>query len=102
MEKKNDLSNSEINPENTNNKAESPSADDLKKRFKAGSILLQIDYEHLIDIADIGRKSTGQAPQQNGPGKGLELDGNGTLNLKMGTIASKDFSPLILEKIFYL
>lgn len=31
MEKKNNLSNSEINPENTNNKTEAPSADDLKK-----------------------------------------------------------------------
>ncbi|TDB54465.1 tail fiber protein [Photorhabdus luminescens] len=97
MEKKNDLSNSAINPENTDNKAESPSADDLKKRFKAGSIPLQVDYEHLIDIADIGRKAAGQAPQQNGPGAGLKLEDNGTLNLKIGTIASKDYSPLILK-----
>ncbi|QXF33921.1 hypothetical protein CE143_12785 [Photorhabdus luminescens] len=93
MEKKNDLSNSKINPENTNDKAESLSADDLKKRFKAGSIPLQTDYEQLIDIADIGRKAVGQVP-----GAGLKLDDNGTLNLKMGTIPSKDFSPLILEK----
>ncbi|WP_448511529.1 hypothetical protein [Photorhabdus laumondii] len=100
MEKKNDLSNSEINPENTNNKTEAPSADDLKKRFKAGSIPLQTDYEHLIDMADIGRKATGQEPQQNGPGAGLKLDVNGTLNLKMGTIsdlADKGFSPLMLK-----
>ncbi|WP_176692883.1 tail fiber protein [Photorhabdus luminescens] len=97
MEKKNDLSNSAINPENTDNKAETPSADDLKKRFKAGSIPLQIDYEHLIDIADIGRKATGQAPQQKGPGAGLKLDDNGALNLKIGAIASKDYSPLILK-----
>ncbi|WP_323836675.1 tail fiber protein [Photorhabdus africana] len=100
MEKKNNLSNSEINPENTNNKTEAPSADDLKKRFKAGSIPLQTDYEHLIDMADIGRKATGQAPQQNGPGAGLKLDVNGTLNLKMGTIsdlADKGFSPLMLK-----
>ncbi|MCW7762687.1 tail fiber protein [Photorhabdus luminescens] len=97
MEKKNDLSNSAINPENTDNKAETPSADDLKKRFKAGSIPLQIDYEHLIDIADIGRKAAGKAPQQNGPGAGLKLDDNGALNLKIGAIASKDYSPLILK-----
>ncbi|WP_445497751.1 tail fiber protein [Photorhabdus sp. SF281] len=97
MEKKNNLTNPELNPENTNNKTEGPLADDLKKRFKAGSIPLQTDYEHLIDIADIGRKATGKAPQQNGPGKGLKLDDNGTLNLKIGTIANKGFSPLMLE-----
>ncbi|AWK42265.1 tail fiber protein [Photorhabdus laumondii subsp. laumondii] len=100
MEKKNNLSNSEINPENTNNKTESPSADDLKKRFKAGSIPLQTDYERLINMADIGRKAVGKAPQQNGPGIGLKLDDNGTLNLKIGTIpdlADKGFSPLMLK-----
>ncbi|MDB6367725.1 hypothetical protein CKY10_05125 [Photorhabdus sp. HUG-39] len=98
MEKKNDFPNSESNQENTNNKVEDLSADDLKKRFKAGSIPLQTDYEHLIDIADIGRKAVGKVPKQTGPGTGLKLDDNGTLNLKMGPISSKDFSPLILEK----
>ncbi|ETS30589.1 hypothetical protein BB987_01955 [Photorhabdus temperata] len=97
MEKKNNISNSELSSENNNNKADL-SADDLKKRFKAGSIPLQIDYEHLIDIADIGRKATGQAPKQNGPGAGLKLDDNGTLNLKIGTITNKDFSPLMLKE----
>ncbi|RAX04351.1 MULTISPECIES: tail fiber protein [unclassified Photorhabdus] len=97
MEKKHDLSNSESNQENTNNKVENPSADDVKKRFKAGSIPLQTDYEYLIDIADIGRKAVGKAPQQNGPGTGLKLDSNGTLNLKIGPISSKDFSPLMLK-----
>ncbi|MCA6221401.1 hypothetical protein [Photorhabdus antumapuensis] len=94
MEKKHNLSNSEINTKNTNNKAEGPSADDLKKRFKAGSIPLQTDYEHLIDIADIGHKAVGKS---HGPGAGLKLDDNGTLNLKIGTISSKDYSPLILK-----
>ncbi|NHB88443.1 tail fiber protein [Photorhabdus tasmaniensis] len=97
MEKKNNISNSELSSENNNNK-EDLSADDLKKRFKAGSIPLQTDYEHLIDIADIGRKATGQAPKQNGPGVGLKLDDNGILNLKIGTITNKDFSPLMLKE----
>ncbi|AKH65104.1 MULTISPECIES: tail fiber protein [Photorhabdus] len=96
MEKKNNISNSELSAESNNNK-EDLSADDLKKRFKAGSIPLQTDYEHLIDIADIGRKACGKAPQQNGPGKGLKLDDDGTLNLKMGTLSNQDFSPLILK-----
>ncbi|WP_391529320.1 tail fiber protein [Photorhabdus akhurstii] len=98
MEKEYNLQNSEVNLENTKIKSKGPSTDDLKSRFKEGSIPLQADYADLINIADIGRKATGQAPQQNGPGAGLKLDDNGTLNLKMGTIPSKDFSPLILEK----
>ncbi|PQQ32592.1 hypothetical protein C6H64_02555 [Photorhabdus luminescens] len=97
MEKNNDLSNSEINTGNTNDKVEGLSAEDLKKRFKAGSIPLQTDYEQLIDIADIGRKAIGQAPKQNGPGTGLKLNGDGTLNLKIGTIANNGFSPLMLK-----
>ncbi|KER04712.1 phage tail protein [Photorhabdus temperata] len=97
MEKKHNISNSELSSENNNNN-EDPSADDLKKRFKAGSIPLQTDYEHLINIADIGRKATGQAPKQNGPGVGLKLDDSGTLNLKIGTITNKDFSPLMLKE----
>ncbi|MCP9268469.1 phage tail protein [Xenorhabdus sp. XENO-1] len=72
--------------------------DKLKDKFKDGSIPLQTDFNQLIDIADIGRKACGQSPQQNGPGKGLKLDDSGTLSLKMGTISSQDFSPLILEK----
>ncbi|EYU13881.1 tail fiber protein [Photorhabdus aegyptia] len=98
MEKEYNIKNSEVNLENTKIESKGPSTDDLKSRFKEGSIPLQADYADLINIADIGRKATGQAPQQNGPGLGLKLDDNGTLNLKMGTIPSKDFSPLILEK----
>ncbi|MCC8458336.1 phage tail protein [Photorhabdus aegyptia] len=102
MEKNNDLSNSEINTGNTNDKVEGLSAEDLKKRFKAGSIPLQTDYEQLIDIADIGRKAVGKAPQQNGlgPETGLKLDSDGTLSLKMDTISKlndKGFSPLMLK-----
>lgn len=75
-----------------------PETDTLKDKFKDGSIPLQIDFNQLIDIADVGRKACGQAPDQNGPGTGLKLNNDGTLNLKMGTIDSQDFSPLILEK----
>ncbi|ETS30019.1 hypothetical protein BB987_11605 [Photorhabdus temperata] len=82
----------------TDSKGIGPETDKLKDKFKDGSIPLQKDFNDLIDIADVGRKATGQAPQQNGPGVGLKLDDNGTLNLKMGTLASQDFSPLILEK----
>ncbi|CEE95326.1 conserved hypothetical protein [Xenorhabdus nematophila str. Anatoliense] len=82
----------------TDSKGIGPETDKLKDKLKDGSIPLQTDFNQLIDIADIGRRATGQAPQQNGPGVGLKLDDNDTLNLKMGTLASQDFSPLILEK----
>ncbi|WP_387464341.1 tail fiber protein [Photorhabdus sp. RM323S] len=82
MEKKNNISNSELSSENNNK--EDLSADGLKKRFKAGSIPLQTDYEHLIDIADIGRKATGQAPgQTDNPSSGLELNSDGWLGIKV-------------------
>ncbi|KMW71366.1 hypothetical protein TI10_21070 [Photorhabdus luminescens subsp. luminescens] len=92
------LYNTEVNLKSANIESTGPSVGDLKNRFKEGSIPLQTDYADLINIADIGRRACGQAPQQNGPGKGLELADDGTLNLKMGTLASQDFSPLILEK----
>ncbi|CAQ84890.1 MULTISPECIES: tail fiber protein [Photorhabdus] len=97
MEKKYNLQNSEANLENINIKPQGPSADDLKIRFKEGSIPLQTDYADLINIADIGRKACGQAPQQNGPGTGLKLADDGTLNLKIGTLSNQDFSPLMLK-----
>ncbi|NHB95202.1 tail fiber protein [Photorhabdus stackebrandtii] len=97
MEKKYNLKNSEANLENINIKPQGPSADDLKIRFKEGSIPLQTDYADLINIADIGRKACGQAPQQNGPGTGLKLADDGTLNLKIGTLSNQDFSPLMLK-----
>ncbi|KER04798.1 tail fiber protein [Photorhabdus temperata] len=98
MEKKYNLKNSGDNLENANIKSQGPSVGDLKNRFKEGSIPLQTDYADLINIADIGRKACGQAPQQNGPGEGLKLADDGTLNLKMGILSSQNFSPLILEK----
>ncbi|WP_036774159.1 tail fiber protein [Photorhabdus australis] len=97
MEKKYNLQNSEANLENITINSQGPSADDLKIRFKEGSIPLQTDYADLINIADIGRKACGQAPQQNGPGQGLKLADDGTLNLKIGTLSSQDFSPLMLK-----
>ncbi|OWO84270.1 hypothetical protein B5C26_04365 [Photorhabdus luminescens] len=92
------LYNAEVDLESANIQSTGPSVGDLKNRFKEGSIPLQTDYADLINIADIGRRACGQAPQQNGPGKGLQLADDGTLNLKLGTLASQDFSPLILEK----
>ncbi|MBS9423156.1 tail fiber protein [Photorhabdus caribbeanensis] len=97
MEKEYNLHSTKRNPENANTQSTGPSIDDLKQRFKEGSIPLQTDYADLINIADIGRKACGQAPQQNGPGKGLNLDDDGTLHLKMGTLSRQDFSPLILK-----
>ncbi|PHM29687.1 tail fiber protein [Xenorhabdus budapestensis] len=82
----------------SDSKGVGPDIDKLKDKFKEGSIPLQTDFNQLIDIADVGRKACGQAPEQNGPGVGLKLGDDGTLNLKMGTIDSQDFSPLILEK----
>ncbi|PQQ23929.1 hypothetical protein [Photorhabdus hindustanensis] len=80
MEKKDNLSNSE----NINIESIGPSTDDLKNRFKAESIPLQTDYSDLIDIADIGRKATGQAfgqtPSQDPT---LELDSNDLLIVKI-------------------
>ncbi|NRN28625.1 tail fiber protein [Photorhabdus heterorhabditis] len=98
MVKKYNLYSSDANLESTNIQSTGPSVGDLKNRFKEGSIPLQTDYADLINIADIGRKACGQAPQQNGPGAGLKLADDGTLNLKMGALSSQDFSPLILEK----
>ncbi|CDL86124.1 tail fiber protein [Xenorhabdus cabanillasii] len=60
-----------------------PETDKLKDKFKEGSIPLQTDFNQLIDIADIGRRATGQAPDQNGPAKGMCLDKNGLLQLKL-------------------
>ncbi|MEX0445121.1 hypothetical protein [Xenorhabdus sp. SGI246] len=82
-----------------------PDIDKLKDKFKEGSIPLQTDFNQLIDIADIGRKACGQAPDQNGPGTGLKLGDDGTLNLKMGTsynhLSSEErgwYTPLTLKE----
>ncbi|NRN27579.1 phage tail protein [Photorhabdus heterorhabditis] len=81
MEKEHNLP----NKENTKIELKDLSADDLKDRFKAGSIPLQTDYKHLIDMADIGRKATGQAPgQADNPNSALKLDEHGRLVIKAG------------------
>ena len=52
-----------------------PLTDDLKDKFRAQSIPLQVDFHHLIDVADCGRKAVGLSPEQPGStGDGLQLD----------------------------
>ncbi|AKH65169.1 MULTISPECIES: tail fiber protein [Photorhabdus] len=68
-------------PEKVTNKA----ASELKDRFKEGSIPLQTDFADLIDIADMGRKAIGKAPDQtDNQNSALELDSNGRLMVKAG------------------
>ncbi|KOY61305.1 hypothetical protein AM629_14630 [Photorhabdus heterorhabditis] len=82
MEKKSNLSNAESNMENI--KSNGPSADDLKRRFKEGSIPLQTDYADLINIADMGRRAVGKAPgQTDNPNSALKLDNDGALAVKL-------------------
>ncbi|EQB98820.1 hypothetical protein [Photorhabdus temperata] len=84
MEKKYNLSTSQSNAENTNIESIGPSADELKNRFKEGSIPLQTDYSDLIDIADIGRRAVGKAPDQtDNPNSALELDNSSGLKVKI-------------------
>ncbi|RAX12947.1 tail fiber protein [Photorhabdus bodei] len=82
MERKSNLSNAKSNMENT--KSNGPSADNLKRRFKEGSIPLQTDYADLINIADIGRRAVGKAPSQtDNPNSALKLDDTGALAVKL-------------------
>ncbi|MFD0705873.1 hypothetical protein [Photorhabdus akhurstii] len=83
MEKEYNLSTTQSNTENANPESIGPSSDELKNRFKAGSIPLQTDYSDLIDIADIGRRAVGKAPDQtNNPNSALELDNSSGLKVK--------------------
>ncbi|KGM29003.1 hypothetical protein KS18_04285 [Photorhabdus luminescens] len=67
-----------------NIKSNGPSADDLKRRFKEGSIPLQTDYADLINIADMGRRAVGKAPgQTDNPNSALKLDNNDALAVKL-------------------
>ncbi|WP_047684515.1 MULTISPECIES: tail fiber protein [Xenorhabdus] len=79
-----------------------PDIDKLKDKFKEGSIPLQTDFNQLIDIADIGRKATGQAPNQKGPAKGMRLGEDGLLQLKLSendeSYVDGRHSPLILHE----
>ncbi|MCT8343800.1 phage tail protein [Photorhabdus kleinii] len=84
MEKKPNLSNAESNMENI--KSNGPSADNLKKRFKEGSIPLQTDYADLINIADMGRRAVGKAPDQtDNPNSALVLNNNSGLAVKVNS-----------------
>lgn len=58
-----------------------PSADDLKERFKAGSIPLQTDFADIIDLANIGRQAVGGTESQDGPADGFTLSEKGLLQL---------------------
>ncbi|MDE1474200.1 tail fiber protein [Xenorhabdus bovienii] len=79
-------------------KAIGPGIDQLKEKFKEGSIPLQTDFNTLIDIANLGRKATGMAPGQSGPAPGMKLSENGLLQLKLNEkYDKKDFSPLMLN-----
>jgi len=67
----------------------------LKDRFKAGSIPLQTDFADLIDMAEMGRRAVGGAPDQSAPGTGFTLDDKGTLQLKLNeNYDGKDYSPV--------
>ncbi|WP_308386066.1 hypothetical protein [Serratia marcescens] len=59
-----------------------PQADELKVRFKSGSIPLQTDFADLIDLANIGRQAVGGAKGQSGPANGFILSSTGRLELK--------------------
>uniref|UniRef100_UPI0036DC8882 tail fiber protein n=1 Tax=Photorhabdus sp. RM322S TaxID=3342825 RepID=UPI0036DC8882 len=94
MEKEHNLSTAQSNTENTHPESIGPSSDELKNRFKAGSIPLQTDYSDLIDIADIGRRAMGKAPDQtNNPNSGLELDNNSGLLVKTNPTGGISVNP---------
>ncbi|MFI8415501.1 hypothetical protein ACQKDS_03435 [Serratia sp. NPDC078593] len=62
---------------------EVPSVEELKERFKAGSIPLQTDFANLIDVAEHGRKAVGKSKGQTGPANGFILSDTGRLELKV-------------------
>ncbi|MGV7961264.1 hypothetical protein QPK13_09155 [Photorhabdus tasmaniensis] len=84
MTNQDNSSNKESEMKNVNDKPNGPSGDNLKNRFKEGSIPLQTDFADLIDIADIGRRAVGQAPDQtNGLNSTLELNDRDGLAVKI-------------------
>ncbi|MBJ2114408.1 tail fiber protein [Serratia ureilytica] len=60
-----------------------PQADELKVRFKSGSIPLQTDFADLIDLANVGCQAVGGAKGQTGPANGFILSSMGRLELKL-------------------
>ncbi|CDH25088.1 hypothetical protein [Xenorhabdus bovienii] len=72
---------------------------ELRNKFKEGSIPLQTDFKKLIEIADIGRRAVGKAPDQSGLSQGMCLDDDGLLQLKINEEHNKeDYSPLMLNE----
>lgn len=73
-------------------------SDDLKNRFAAGSIPLQQDFSNLVDIAECGRRASGQSKDQtnNSVGVGLALatdsDNIGKISVKAGNGITSDSS----------
>ena len=78
-----------------------PSAEDLKARFKAGSVPTEADFNDLIELANAGAEATGQAPGQTGPGAGLRLSETGQLELNLDshdfTGDTQGYSPVMLN-----
>ena len=78
-----------------------PSADDLKDRFKTGSVPTETDFKDLIDLANAGAEATGQTPGQTGAGAGMRLSETGQLepNLESHdfTANGSDFCPGIVN-----
>lgn len=59
-----------------------PSTRELKSRFKSGSVPRENDFANLIDVAEYGRKATGQHPEQTpDPNSGLILNDQQQLTL---------------------
>ncbi|MGF6190439.1 hypothetical protein [Serratia sp. 2723] len=79
-------------------------AEELKDRFKVGSIPLQTDFSNLIDVAEHGRKAVGKSAGQTGPAEGFTLSETGRLELKLnaggGIKVDKDGIGLKPEQTF--
>ena len=78
-----------------------PSAEDLKDRFKTGSVPTETDFKDLIDLANAGAEAAGQTPGQTGAGSGMRLSETGQLepNLESHdfTANGSDFCPGIVN-----
>lgn len=62
-----------------------PPTAELKEKFSAQKIPLQVDFANLIDVADCGRKAVGLSPSQpGGLGVGMMLDAESRLAVLPG------------------
>ncbi len=83
-----------------NKKGVGPPIDDLKAKFLAQAIPLAEDFASLINIADIGRKAAGLAPDQNETtGAGLERKDTGQLAVRLGDGIQVDDSSRVCVKL---